>query len=176
MKEVQFIFPFPPSVNTMFFQGKNHGQKFLSKRAKEYKQALQALYADVARVPMHGDLEVQLYLVPPDARRRDVDNYLKAVLDGLTELNIIEDDSQIGMLNVRMLNKITRYNRGFVIVQVLSLENEFEFYTGVCDLSMKKEIDNGSNPDETLLYFIKPTKKNPLHREEDGKDGKDTKI
>ncbi|WP_159137369.1 RusA family crossover junction endodeoxyribonuclease, partial [Citrobacter braakii] len=32
---------------------------------------------------------------PPDARRRDIDNYNKALFDALTHAGIWEDDSQI---------------------------------------------------------------------------------
>jgi crossover junction endodeoxyribonuclease RusA len=38
---------------------------------------------------------------PPDRRRRDLDNTLKAVCDSLAHVGVYEDDSQIDVLTVR---------------------------------------------------------------------------
>jgi crossover junction endodeoxyribonuclease RusA len=38
---------------------------------------------------------VEIILYPPDARRRDIDNYNKALFDALTHAGIWEDDSQV---------------------------------------------------------------------------------
>ncbi|MFK8827299.1 RusA family crossover junction endodeoxyribonuclease, partial [Citrobacter freundii] len=38
---------------------------------------------------------VEIILYPPDARRRDIDNYNKALFDALTHAGVWEDDSQI---------------------------------------------------------------------------------
>jgi crossover junction endodeoxyribonuclease RusA len=38
---------------------------------------------------------VEILLFPPDARRRDIDNYNKALFDALTHAGIWEDDSQV---------------------------------------------------------------------------------
>lgn len=47
-----------------------------------------------------GHVSITLVYVMPDRRKRDLDNYLKPVLDALTECNIIEDDSKIVSLNI----------------------------------------------------------------------------
>ncbi|WP_407065701.1 RusA family crossover junction endodeoxyribonuclease [Enterobacter kobei] len=39
--------------------------------------------------------QVEIILYPPDARRRDIDNYNKALFDALTHAGIWEDDSQV---------------------------------------------------------------------------------
>jgi len=41
----------------------------------------------------NGRLAIRLYAYPPDRRRRDLDNILKATLDSLTYAEVIEDDS-----------------------------------------------------------------------------------
>lgn len=38
---------------------------------------------------------VEITLFPPDARRRDIDNYNKALFDALTHAGVWEDDSQV---------------------------------------------------------------------------------
>ncbi|WP_134871266.1 RusA family crossover junction endodeoxyribonuclease, partial [Cronobacter sakazakii] len=38
---------------------------------------------------------VEITLYPPDARRRDIDNYNKALFDALTHAGVWEDDSQV---------------------------------------------------------------------------------
>jgi hypothetical protein len=39
--------------------------------------------------------EVHIVLFPPDQRRRDIDNYNKALFDALTQTGVWEDDSQV---------------------------------------------------------------------------------
>lgn len=56
---------------------------------------------------MEGDLQVWLEAYPPDKRRRDIDNLLKAVFDSLQKSGIILDDSQIKSVHARMLEKRT---------------------------------------------------------------------
>jgi len=111
---IDYIFPFPPSVNSLYFQGKNHGQKFLSKKGKDFKAAVKALYPNEATLT--GNLEVKIYLYPPDSRSRDLDNYVKSTLDALTHIGAIEDDVQIKVILAQIGSKVDKYNKGFVYV------------------------------------------------------------
>jgi crossover junction endodeoxyribonuclease RusA len=47
------------------------------------------------------DISVELILLPPDRRRRDIDNYTKAIFDGLTHARVWGDDSQVKDLRIR---------------------------------------------------------------------------
>ena len=49
---------------------------------------------------MEGRLGVTIKLYPPDKRRRDIDNYSKAVLDLLTKSEAWLDDEQVDLLTV----------------------------------------------------------------------------
>ncbi|AMO47598.1 Crossover junction endodeoxyribonuclease rusA [Enterobacter sp. FY-07] len=64
---------------------------------------------------------VEIILYPPDARRRDIDNYNKALFDALTHAGVWEDDSQVKRMLVewgpvvkggRVDMTITPLNRG----------------------------------------------------------------
>ncbi len=45
-------------------------------------------------------VEVELALVPPDNRKRDLDNYIKPVLDVLQGSGVVENDCMVKRLNV----------------------------------------------------------------------------
>lgn len=49
---------------------------------------------------MDGQLSVSLVVVPPDRRRRDIDNMLKAPLDAMCHAGLYQDDSQIVSLSI----------------------------------------------------------------------------
>jgi crossover junction endodeoxyribonuclease RusA len=50
---------------------------------------------------MDGRLSVAIVAHPPDNRRRDLDNMMKGLLDGLVHAQVIEDDSQIDRLSIQ---------------------------------------------------------------------------
>ncbi len=92
--------PWPPSVNR--YWRNVGGRAILSKEARDYRQTLEGL-ALCHRWPKLGGrrVSVEIEACPPDRRRRDLDNVLKAVLDGLTHVGVWHDDSQIDRLTIR---------------------------------------------------------------------------
>lgn len=127
------LLPFPPSVNTLYFQGPRHGQKFLSKKGKEYKAKAIELLANDYREPLTYNLKATYYFIPPDARTRDADNYIKAPSDALTASNFIEDDSQIRSFSATMLSKQLEYKKGMTIIHlepyITSVDDELKLVT-----------------------------------------------
>jgi len=115
---IKLIFPWPPSVNTMYMQGKGRGQKFPTKKLKEFKRAIAHMYTDSSRIPLQGRIRVRLEFIPGTARSFDLDNFKKAVLDGLTQLRFIEDDSQVYTILGRKNAKISGYNKGAVLIAI----------------------------------------------------------
>lgn len=92
--------PFPPSVNG-YWRAIKRGKicaNILSQKGRDYKDAVKAIIGD--RKPIEGRLAVYIELCPPDRRKRDIDNYTKALLDSLTESGVWIDDEQIDFLLV----------------------------------------------------------------------------
>lgn len=99
-------------------QGKTHGQKFLTKAGRLYKQKLIDLYASDEMELINVPMKVRIELFPPTTAQRDVDNYVKPVLDGLKFLEMIEDDRLITTIVVFKHEKCPEYNKGMALVYV----------------------------------------------------------
>ena len=90
--------PWPPSVNHYWAARGN--ARYLSPRARAWHQEAWAILRGAWRgEPMRGEVAVLLVLHPPDRRRRDLDNTLKAVLDALVHAGVLQDDSQVAELH-----------------------------------------------------------------------------
>lgn len=83
-------FPFPVSVNNMF---PTVGKRRVPSEAYEAWKAevVRQLYIQSPRA-VSGPVNIRIDLVAPDNRRRDADNYNKAVLDALVRHKLIEAD------------------------------------------------------------------------------------
>lgn len=113
---IKLVMPWPPSVNSLYFQGKTHGQKFLSKKGKEYKNTLHRLHSNDDLNPVTVPIKIRIEFFQPDNRTRDLDNYVKPILDGLKYLELIEDDSLVTTLLVIKHEKVSEFNKGLVLV------------------------------------------------------------
>jgi crossover junction endodeoxyribonuclease RusA len=94
-----FELPFPPSMNTYW---RHVGHKtLLSAKGRQYRDDVIAavLCAGVAR-RFEGRLKVTILACPPDRKRRDLDNYLKAPLDAMTHAGVWLDDSQLDEIRI----------------------------------------------------------------------------
>lgn len=96
---IEFTLPWPPSVNT--YWRNFDGRMIISARGREYRETVgdqMTLQKMVKRYT--GCLRVEIEAWRPDKRRRDLDNLLKATLDGLAHAGVYEDDSQIVDLRI----------------------------------------------------------------------------
>jgi len=92
--------PYPPTANHLHTIAR--GRKILSATGKSYyKMVAVEVLSQLKRVPaMSGRLSVKIIATMPDKRRRDLDNILKAALDGMKYAGVYEDDSQIDDLQI----------------------------------------------------------------------------
>ena len=82
-ERIEFVLPYPPTVNTYW---RRHGNTyFISEAGKRYRRDV-ALIVRQQRLKLNlsGRLAIKVIAEPPDKRRRDLDNILKAPLDALT--------------------------------------------------------------------------------------------
>lgn len=90
--------PWPPSVNHYWLRT-IHGGMRISDRGKAFRR--QVADAIHATMPFGTDpVCINLELFPPDRRRRDIDNILKALFDALEHANVYANDSQICELHM----------------------------------------------------------------------------
>ena len=98
---MKLVLPFPPSVNTYWRapnKGPLKGRHLISAKGRAYQSAACSAIVDQLRrlpKPSTAPAAVEILLFPPDARRRDIDNYNKALFDALTHAGVWEDDSQV---------------------------------------------------------------------------------
>lgn len=97
---IELILPWPPTVNSYYVKQRTH--VYISPKGKNFRddvqQAIIQQIPDVALGDMRMLMEVVLF--PPDKRKRDLDNHMKALLDAMTIAGVWEDDSQIDQLHI----------------------------------------------------------------------------
>lgn len=112
--DLTFSVSFPPSVNHYWrhavlplkrktAEGKQafRVQALISQAGRKYKQAVcREVMAQKAQYRLSARVRMFVALYPPDRRRRDVDNYAKALLDSLVEAGVLADDSQVADLRL----------------------------------------------------------------------------
>ncbi len=99
--------PWPPSANRYWrhpTKGKLAGRHLISEEGRAYRKEVASIVAmdKYQAVRMIGDLSVTIDCYPPDRRRRDIDNLLKALLDAMCKAGLYDDDSQIKRLLMTM--------------------------------------------------------------------------
>ena len=96
--------PWPPSMNSYWRaipMGKI-ARNILSKAGRTYRERAMAAIIESGHhgKGLDGKVSLSLILSAPDKRRRDLDNFLKPVLDALTHGKVYEDDYQVDELRV----------------------------------------------------------------------------
>ena len=92
---LEITLPWPPSVNSYWRSFR--GRLILSKVGREYQKVVSNLYS---QEPITSPIRVTIKAYRPDNRKRDLDNLLKASLDGMVHGGLFVDDSQIVDLRI----------------------------------------------------------------------------
>ena len=104
---INLTLPSPPSVNTYWQSGRG-GHKFLSKKARQFKDDVAAILTanKLCNTNLENELKVSFFYYPPDLRTRDIDNYFKGVFDSLRDAKLYKDDVQIMVLYAEKKEKV----------------------------------------------------------------------
>lgn len=119
--------PFPPSVNgywrnVVMGEGpKVSARTLISKKGREYRDEVvkQCCSEQITGLRLGARLSVTLVLHPPCKRKRDVDNYAKALLDALSHAQVWGDDSQVDVL---VVERGANVKGGAVMVRIEELD------------------------------------------------------
>jgi len=100
MKELYLELPFPPTVNSYY--SKTQRGVYISKKGRQFRDlcAGECVQQNAYGLLIDTRLQVDVILYPPDRRIRDLDNYMKALLDALTIAKVWTDDSLIDGLAI----------------------------------------------------------------------------
>ncbi len=124
--------PYPPSVNHYFrvFRGRT----VISRQGRAFRQTVCSILAAAGVRPMPGRLCVSVEVYPPDHRRRDLDNALKALLDAMEHGGAYVDDSQIVWL---LTHKAHVVPGGKVVVRIWERGRYPQQLDAAMDLQLK---------------------------------------
>jgi crossover junction endodeoxyribonuclease RusA len=98
--DVVLYLPWPPTVNN-YYKVTRHGQRYLAAKVRSYRELVeQAISEQAPGLQLTDPLFCEVYLYPPDRRKRDLDNSMKGLLDAITNAGLWEDDSQLDQLHI----------------------------------------------------------------------------
>lgn len=88
----QIILPLPPSVNRLW-RTKPGGGVYRSPKYAEWRNAaIWQASVQIKSQKIEGPFAIRLAFVRPDKRRRDLDNLIKAAMDVIVTVGLVEDD------------------------------------------------------------------------------------
>ncbi len=98
--------PFPPTANNLFSNIRgSRGGRVISKAYKAWRlKAALSIYQQ-SLIPIMGPIKVEIWLGRPSQAKRDIDNYIKALLDALVNHRLIEGDHLVQSLRVSWCSK-----------------------------------------------------------------------
>lgn len=94
------ILPYPPSANRTIKL--SHGKIYRADKCTRFYEEvwLAKQQKQIPSFPLEKRLFMEIYLYPPDKRRRDIDNLCRAVFNGFQYAEIVQDDFQFETLHV----------------------------------------------------------------------------
>ena len=92
--------PYPPSLNRYYRSF--GGRVVISREGRRYTESVVSILSSCGMTEIREKVRMRIDVYPPDARRRDIDNILKCLLDSLVKGGALEDDSLIRGLSIEM--------------------------------------------------------------------------
>ena len=92
--------PYPPSLNRYYRSF--GGRVVISREGRRYTESVVSVLSSCGMTEIRKKVRMRIDVYPPDARRRDIDNILKCLLDSLVKGGALEDDSLIRGLSIEM--------------------------------------------------------------------------
>lgn len=112
---LKFKLPFPPSVN--HYWGVHGHRRFIKKRGLDFRSSVAEVCQNLPKLV--GKMWIEIVVHPPDNRRRDLDNLLKATLDALEKAELYKDDTLIDDIHIVRGDKV---EGGELYVQIGEIE------------------------------------------------------
>ncbi len=119
--DITLTLPWPPSVN--HYWRNDRGVTHVSASGRAYiRQVGFAVIEQLRRLPrLSSRLSVAIQAHPPDKRKRDLDNVLKALLDGCTKAGLWVDDSQLDAISI-VRRQVVKF--GLIVLEVKEVDGE----------------------------------------------------
>ncbi len=93
----ELYLPYPPTINSYYV--KTQRGVYISKKGRIFREGVaEAIIQQLPSVHINYKVLIEIVLYPPDARKRDIDNCAKAILDALTKGGLWEDDVLVDQL------------------------------------------------------------------------------
>jgi len=98
---IELELPYPPTIN--HYYGMSGKFKYIKPKGKAFRREVASVCILKNVQPIEGPVEIKIAIYPPDRRKRDIDNVLKALLDALEKGGAYRNDSQITKLVIEKL-------------------------------------------------------------------------
>lgn len=117
-EDLTLFLHWPPTINSYYGhtkRGKSMVQ-YITAKGKQFREnIIESVHEQVPGLHIDERMYVEVTLYPPDRRIRDLDNYMKALLDALTHSKLWEDDSLIDQL---VIHRGVQTTRGAVVIEI----------------------------------------------------------
>lgn len=122
MENVRLELPIPPLVNHYWRHITINGtpRTLISARGRDFrKNVVQIVGNEKKALKIDSRVKVNVMVYPPDRRKRDIDGYLKALLDSLTHAGVWLDDEQVDSIYITRGEVV---KGGKAVVEILPME------------------------------------------------------
>lgn len=103
METLRLELPIPPLVNHYWRHITINGtpRTLISARGRDFrKNVVQIVGNEKKALRIDSRVKVNVMVYPPDRRKRDIDGYLKSLLDALTHAGVWLDDEQVDAIYI----------------------------------------------------------------------------